>query len=126
VAVSSVDVTPGSGGTFTFDILGNPGMGSLAVSGLEDPALGALVGAGWSSGGGYYFSDYIVGTGPVTLDFTIDGDAPEGGYALDFQFAGQSGFWGSVYGTELNVVPEPATLMVFLTGAVGLMLWRRC
>jgi hypothetical protein len=103
-----VEITVGSSGTITFEVTDIPAAdAAIAVSGLE--ALGPgnyTIGAGWTEYSGYYASDLVAATGPVTMELWIDVSAAPGDYALGAILAGHT-LWGLSKDLTVRVVPVP-------------------
>ena len=111
-----------SNGLVTFNILDNPGVGAIALTGLDDAGLDATVlGGGWTDAGSYYYSTTFAGTAPYSLDLGIGPAAVEGAYGIGIQFAGQGGSWGGAYDLGVNVltvIPEPGSILLLLSGSM--------
>ncbi len=128
--LDSTGLTIGEDGQIVFDVTNLPAAkGAIKLTGLDASGLGATVGAGWTSYGDYYASDYISGTGPVTLDLMIDPGATLGDYDIGVQFVGHN-MWGSASDFTIGLasapVPEPTTLVMLLgVSVLGLVLHRR-
>ncbi len=69
------------------------------------------------------FTCLDLGTSSLDLSVTL-GDLTEG-FAIDPNLGGWFADWNYTPGSVSNVVPEPATMLLFSTGLVGLAAFRR-
>lgn len=123
-----VEIVVGSSETITFDITSIPnGKAAVAVSDLDALFAGNyIVGAGWTAYSGYYASDFIEATGPVTMELWIGAAVTPGDYGLGAILAGGSADWGMSKNFTVRVVavPEPPTLdIVSVVGGIVHLSW---
>jgi len=133
-----LEIFAGDSQSVTFEFTDIPsGEAALALTGMDDPLLGASFGAGWSVIGSLLAPDepFISGPAPQSyiLELSIDAGATLGDYSITGQIAGDKGFtsesWADTFDFTVRVleIPEPASIILVGMGlsAVGIMRIRR-
>lgn len=124
-----LEIARGESGQITFDVgaLGGfPGaQASIAVDGLDDPALKATPDLGeWIDQGEWLTHLLFFEPGVYTLDVSIAADAELGEYPIDVRLAGGGG-WSTFRSYAVRVVPEPSTVALLGLGSCVVLIRLR-